>query len=99
MSKRLWPFQRKLRQIKTEQGADAPAANYLPYALHFGRVSWERIPLTRFGQAWVNAFSGLEGWYQPQPETPATTTKCPSPKIPGAGGHRGGTAGLINPNL
>jgi len=62
LARRLRAFRGELRQLKAEQDEDALARDWLPYALHFGLVSGDQIPLTRFALSWVDAFSGLESW-------------------------------------
>jgi hypothetical protein len=55
-------FERQLRQLKAESGEQALTGNLLPYALHYGLVSRDQVPLARFAAEWVQAFGDLAGW-------------------------------------
>ncbi len=63
-------FHRELRQLRQEHGQDALSGGLLPYAIHFGLVSADAVPLTRLAHAWVSAFAHLPGW---RPAAPART--------------------------
>jgi len=67
---RIRRFQRDLRTLATEQGQAALIGPLLPYALHFGMVDRDQLPLVRFAHAWVTAFAGLPGWHQPPASKP-----------------------------
>lgn len=55
-------FERQLRQLKAESGEQALTGNLLPYALHYGLVSRDQVPLARFAAGWVQAFADTPGW-------------------------------------
>lgn len=40
----------------------------LPYALHFGLIFDEHMPLVRFAHAWVRAFADQPGWAVAKPD-------------------------------
>jgi hypothetical protein len=58
-------FQRGLMHLKEQGGAEALAGPLLPYALHFGMIDGDGLPLARFAHAWVATFHDLPGWGQP----------------------------------
>ena len=43
-------------------GEEAISVALLPFALHFGLVSEDSMPLAQFAHAWVRAFGDLPGW-------------------------------------
>ena len=55
-------FHRDLRRRKSDGGEEAISGALLPFALHFGLVSEDSMPLAQFAHAWVRAFSDLPGW-------------------------------------
>ena len=61
---------RNLRGLVAEGGQGAISAQLLPYALpyalRFGLLSDEQVPLVRFAHAWVRAFADLPGWAPPE---------------------------------
>lgn len=59
-------FGHELRQLKTRSEVVAGDL-LLPYALHFGLISGEQLPLARFAHAWVRTFAGQPGWAPPEP--------------------------------
>ena len=70
LATRIRTFQNRLRQFATSQGEEALAGPLLPYALHFGLVHGEDLPLVRFARHWVSTFSVLPGWHQQVPKAP-----------------------------
>jgi hypothetical protein len=72
LARQLRAFRGELHQLKAEQGEDVLVRDWLPYALHFGLISRDRIQLVRFAQSWVDAFKGLESWshVEPRPRRP-----------------------------
>jgi len=68
---RIHRFQSELRKFVADQGMDALADRLLPFALHFGIVERDRLPLVQFAHGWVAAFGRTPGWYQPQPSRPS----------------------------
>jgi hypothetical protein len=67
---RIRTFQNRLRHFATDQGEDAVAGPLLPYAMHFGLVHGDDLPLVRFARHWVRTFSVLPGWHQEVPKAP-----------------------------
>jgi hypothetical protein len=63
-------FQRELRKLKSDRGEEAISGTLLPFALRFGFVSGDRLPLARFAHDWVRTFGDLPGWRPAQPERP-----------------------------
>jgi hypothetical protein len=59
---RIRSFQHGLRQVASEQGADALTGSLLPYGLRFGLMRGEEYPLARFAHRWVETFGELPGW-------------------------------------
>jgi hypothetical protein len=55
-------FYRSLKGLKGGQGESALTGGLLPYALRFGLLSRDQIPLAQFAQAWVEACADLPGW-------------------------------------
>lgn len=70
LAARIRTFQRRLRQFAGSQGDDLLAGPLLPYAMHFGLVRREDLPLVRFARHWVRTFSVLPGWHQEIPKAP-----------------------------
>jgi len=70
LAARIRTFQHRLRQFAAGQGEDALAGPLLPYAMHFGLVHREDLPLVRFARHWVRTFSPLPGWHQEVPKAP-----------------------------
>jgi hypothetical protein len=70
LAARIRTFQNRLRQFATSQGEDALAGPLLPYAMHFGLVHGDDLPLVRFARHWVHTFSVLPGWHQEVPKAP-----------------------------
>jgi len=70
LAERIRVFHRRLRQYATDQGEGALAGPLLPYALHFGMVGHEDVPLIQLARHWVSSFSGLPGWHPPVPRAP-----------------------------
>jgi hypothetical protein len=64
LARKLRAFRSELRQLKAEHGEHALISDWLPFAVHFGLVSPERIALARFARAWDDAFSDVKGWSQ-----------------------------------
>ena len=60
-------FQRELRKFKSGEGAEAAGGTLLPFALRFGFVSGDQLPLVRFAHDWVRTFGDLPGWRPVQP--------------------------------
>jgi hypothetical protein len=67
LAARIRRFQGDLRRYATGQGEASLEGRLLPYALHFGMVRRDQLPLARFAHGWVAAFAGLPGWHQPTP--------------------------------
>ena len=63
-------FQRELRKLKSGGGAEAFGGTMLPFALRFGFVSGDQVPLVRFAHDWVRTFGDLTGWRPAQPARP-----------------------------
>jgi len=80
-------FQRDLRRATSERGEDVLAGPLLPYALRFGLVTDETIPLVRFAHSWVRALASEPGWAPPQPER--KTYDVPESVSPAADPHLG----------
>jgi hypothetical protein len=70
LAARIRTFQNRLRHFASSQGEDALAGPLLPYAMHFGLVHGDDLPLARFARHWVRAFSVLPGWHQEYPKAP-----------------------------
>ncbi len=70
LAARIRTFQNRLRQFATSQGEEALAGPLLPYAMHFGLVHGDDLPLVRFARHWVRTFSVLPGWHQEVPKAP-----------------------------
>jgi hypothetical protein len=70
LAARIRTFQNRLRHFATSQGESALAGPLLPYAMHFGLVHGDDLPLARFARHWVRAFSALPGWHQEYPKAP-----------------------------
>jgi hypothetical protein len=76
---RIHSFQRQLRQFCTDQGEQALTGSLLPYAMHFGLIRDDGLPLVRFAHDWVSEFSALPGWHTPPPKAPDPLSE-PVPK-------------------
>jgi hypothetical protein len=76
---RIRGFQRQLRQFCTDQGQQALTGPLLPYAMHFGLIRDDDLPLVRFARDWVTEFSPLPGWHSPPPKAPDPLSE-PVPK-------------------
>ena len=63
-------FRRDLRRLVAGGDQAAISGQLLPYALRFGLLSDEQVPLVRFTHTWVRAFAHLPGWAPPQPKRP-----------------------------
>jgi hypothetical protein len=63
-------FQRELRKLKSGGGAEAVGGTMLPFALRFGFVSDDQLPLVRFARDWVRTFGDLPSWRTAQPARP-----------------------------
>lgn len=70
LAARIQTFHNRLRQFAISQGEDALAGPLLPYAMHFGLVHGDDLPLVRFAHQWVRTFSVLPGWHQEVPKAP-----------------------------
>ena len=70
MALRIRSFQRDLRKFATGLGQAGLNGRLLPYALHFGMIQGDQLPLARFPHSWVAAFAGLPGWHQPPAARP-----------------------------
>ena len=62
---RIRSFQRDLRAFTSNQGQAGLNGSLLPYALHFGMVHDDQLPLARFANNYVTTIAGLPGWRQP----------------------------------
>lgn len=60
-------FHRDLRRTMPERGPDIVAGPSLPYALRFGLVTDDEIPLVRFAHACVRTLVREPGWAPPEP--------------------------------
>jgi hypothetical protein len=67
LSAKVREFQRSLRRAGSEQGQDVLTGPLLPYALRFGLITDEEIPLARFAHAWVRVLVHEPGWTPSQP--------------------------------
>lgn len=63
LARRIRSFYRSLKGLKNGQSECALTGGLLPYALRFGLISRDQVPLARFAQAWVEACTGLPGWH------------------------------------
>jgi hypothetical protein len=70
LAARIRTFQSRLRQFAVSQGEDGLAGPLLPYAMHFGLVHGDDLPLARFARHWVRTFSVLPGWHPEVPKAP-----------------------------
>lgn len=68
LTRRVRSFQRDLGRFRKQHGDDAVNGSLLPYALHFGIVSDDRMQLVRFAHSWVEAFKDLPGWQATAPK-------------------------------
>jgi hypothetical protein len=76
-------FQRELRKLKSDEGEQAIDGSLLPFALRFGLVSGDQLPLARFAHDWVRTFGDLPGWRPAQPARPLYDEYGPMfPEIP-----------------
>jgi hypothetical protein len=74
LTHRIRAFQRDLMHRQSERGPAGLDGPLLPYALHFGMISGDEIPLARFAHAWVATFKDLPGWkpaVRPHPDLAA----------------------------
>lgn len=85
--RRVRSFQRELRTLKSDEGEEAVGGTLLPFALRFGLVSGDQLPLARLAHDWVRTFAGLPGWRPAQPVRPEYDTYGPmfGQAPPGAG--------------
>jgi hypothetical protein len=67
LARRLRSFQRELRMFKSDGGEEALGDTLLPFALRFGLVPGDQLPLARFAHDWVRTFGDLPGWRPAQP--------------------------------
>lgn len=79
-------FQRELRKSRSAGSDEVFGGTLLPFALRFGFVSGDQLPLARFAHDWVRTFGDLPGWRPPQAR-PAYDTASPmfGKMPPGAG--------------
>jgi hypothetical protein len=63
-------FQRDLRKFTSNRRQADLTGRLLPYALHFGMVHDDQLPLAGFAHSWVTKFAGLPGWHQPPAARP-----------------------------
>jgi len=75
LAARIRTFQIQLRHFATSHGEEILAGPLLPYAMHFGLVHGDDLPLARFARHWVREFSVLPGWHQEQPKAPDPLTE------------------------
>jgi hypothetical protein len=76
-------FQRELRKLKSAGGEEAVGGTLLPFALRFGLVSGDQLPLARFAHDWVRTFGDLPGWRPVQAARPVYDEYGPMfPEIP-----------------
>jgi hypothetical protein len=68
-----------LVEFCTDQGQQALTGPLLPYAMHFGLIRDDDLPLVRFARNWVTEFSALPGWHSPPPKAPDPLSE-PVPK-------------------
>jgi hypothetical protein len=61
-------FRRDLRRLIAGGDQEVLTGALLPYALHFGLVSGDQMPLARFAHAWVRVLGGEPGWAPPKPK-------------------------------
>jgi len=80
LARQLHAFRDELQQLKAEHGEDVLIRDWLPYALHFGLVSHDRIQLARFAWSWVDAFKGLESWSHAEPRLRGPDEEISFPK-------------------
>jgi hypothetical protein len=77
LARRVRSFQRELRKFKSDGGEEAVGGTLLPFALRFGLVSGDQLPLARFAHDWVRTFGDLPGWRPAQPARPEYDTYTP----------------------
>jgi hypothetical protein len=83
MARHVRSFQRELRRLKSDGGEEAIGGTLLPFALRFGLVSGDQLPLARFAHDWVRTFGDLPGWRPAQAARPAYDEYGPLfPEIP-----------------
>jgi len=70
MAMRIRSFQRALRKFTSDQGQAGLFGRLLPYALHFGMVHGDLLPLARFAHCYVTEYARLPGWQQPPAARP-----------------------------
>jgi hypothetical protein len=70
LAPRLRSFQRALRHARSGHNADVLTGDLLPWALHFGLISRNEVPLARFADAWVHTFAGQPGCKPPERPLP-----------------------------
>jgi len=97
LARQLRAFHRELRQRRQQDGQDALSGSLLPYAIHFGLVPVDAVPLARLAHAWVSAFAHLPGW---RPAAPARSyddepISISSDHDPGNAANLAWAAGLI----
>lgn len=87
LARQVRSFQRELRKSRSDGGDEVFGGVLLPYALRFGFVSGDQLPLARFAHDWVRTFADLPGWRPAQPARPVYDTYGPMfPQAPpGAG--------------
>jgi hypothetical protein len=67
LARRVRSFQRELRKFKSDGGEETLGGTLLPFALRFGLVPGDQLPLARFAHDWVRTFGDLPGWRPAQP--------------------------------
>jgi hypothetical protein len=70
LAARIRTFQIQLRHFAASHREEVLAGPLLPYAMHFGLVRGDDLPLARFARHWVRTFAVLPGWHEEQPKAP-----------------------------
>lgn len=74
-------FQREFRKFKSDRGEEAINGPLLPFALRFGLVSGDQLPLARFAHDWGRTFGDLPGWRPAQPGRPVRPVRVVEPEL------------------
>jgi hypothetical protein len=75
LAARIRTFHVQLRHFASSHADEVPNGPLLPYAMHFGLLRDDDLPLARFARHWVRTFSVLPGWHQEQPKAPDPLTE------------------------
>jgi hypothetical protein len=87
LARRVRSFQRELRKFKSDGGEEAVGGTLLPFALRFGLVSGDQLPLARFAHDWVRTFGDLPGWRPVQARAVCDTASPMFGEMPPGAGY------------